>query len=448
MFELKTVSLTKKVSNEKKITLLFDTDSCCPCLYPLLYSIKILRFQSPSTQYSDLTALKSWYKFWFEKYSTSFCESFYSSSYNLEIIQNEIDNFIIYLENNNELNNIIMLRNNTNIDYEIISKKIRSFFKFYNYLVEDYLTLQAHPKLTRKEIERLKLNIRNYITLKKKIINKFSKSNRTIKSELNYSFKSMTDEMVIDLYKVISPSKLNFNNDLNPFKNKEVQIRNFLIVHLMLNYGLRVGELMLLTVNSIKSSIQSNSYNLIVTNTDDEFDDRTRKPRIKNEHSYRVIKLQERDYKFLKVYISKIRKKISSEILFTSLKPPFSALSYSSINKLFDKIDSVLRINNPKYFNERNYDSIERITPHVCRHTWAYMMLNHSFKKYENEDKLRYPVTNVIQGAIDKAQEDLRVIGGWSATSVMPIYYGKRFIVERANHSNLARIIDMSINFE
>lgn len=258
----------------------------------------------------------------------------------------------------------------------------------------------------------------------------------------------MTDEMVVDLYRVISPSKLNLNNNLNPFKIKEIQFRNFLMVHFMLNYGLRVGELMLLTVNSIKKSIQSDSYNLIITNTDDEFDDRKRKPRIKNEYSYRVIKLQERDYQFLKVYINKIRKEISSEILFTSLKPPYSALSYSSINKIFDKIDSVLRNNNPKYFDERNYDSIGRITPHVCRHTWAYMMLNYSFKKYENEDKLRYPVSNVIHSALDKAQEDLRVIGGWSPTSVMPIHYGKRFIVERANHSNLARIIDTSIKFE
>lgn len=172
MFELKTISLTKKVSNEKEITLLFDTESCCPCLYPLLYSMKILRFQSPSTQYSDLTALKSWYKFWFDKYSSSFCESFYSSSYNFEIIQNEIDNFIVYLENKNELNNIIILRND-NIDYGTISKRIRSFFKFYNFLLDDYLTIYAQPLLTRKEIERIKLNIRNYIILKKKILINF-----------------------------------------------------------------------------------------------------------------------------------------------------------------------------------------------------------------------------------------------------------------------------------
>ena len=100
MFALKTIHLEKKVSNENQIILLFDLDTTCPCLYPMLYTMKFLRFQSISTQHADLIALKFWYDFWFEKFATSFCESFFSTSYNFEIIQSEIDNFIIYLENN------------------------------------------------------------------------------------------------------------------------------------------------------------------------------------------------------------------------------------------------------------------------------------------------------------------------------------------------------------
>jgi len=103
MFALKTIHLEKKFSNENQIILLFDLDSSCPCLYPMLYTMKFLRFQSISTQHADLIAIKFWYEFWFEKFATSFCESFYSSSYNFEIIQSEIDNFIIYLENNKKM---------------------------------------------------------------------------------------------------------------------------------------------------------------------------------------------------------------------------------------------------------------------------------------------------------------------------------------------------------
>ena len=67
----------------------------------------------------------------------------------------------------------------------------------------------------------------------------------------------------------------------------------------MINYGLRVGELMLLTTKSIKKSINSDVYNLIITNTEDEYDIRSRKPSIKNELSYRVIKLSNFDYEFI-----------------------------------------------------------------------------------------------------------------------------------------------------
>lgn len=97
----------------------------------------------------------------------------------------------------------------------------------------------------------------------------------------------MNQEMIKELYSVISPSNSNSNryNELNPFRSKSVQPRNFLIIHLML-----------ITTNSIKKSIQNHSFSLIITNTDDEFDDRSKKPKIKNEYSYRVIKLQERDY--------------------------------------------------------------------------------------------------------------------------------------------------------
>lgn len=79
MFVVKTIKLSKKYSNQKHIVLLFDASATVPCLYPLLYSTTVLRFQSFATQQSDMLALKFWYEFWYQKYSTLFCESFLSS---------------------------------------------------------------------------------------------------------------------------------------------------------------------------------------------------------------------------------------------------------------------------------------------------------------------------------------------------------------------------------
>ena len=41
---------------------------------------------------------------------------------------------------------------------------------------------------------------------------------------------------------------------------------------------------------------------------------------------------------------------------------------------------------------------------------------------------------------MQKALDDLRVLGGWSANSIMPSYYAKRFVVDSANLMNFQRI--------
>lgn len=437
MFVVKTIKLSKNYSNQNHIVLLFDTSATVPCLYPLLYSLTALRFQSFATQQSDMLALKFWYEFWYQKYSTLFCESFLSSKYEPEIFLSELDSFIVFLENNKKLGtNLIRLGSNTDVNYITITQRLRSLFKYFVYLLDEYWNVR-YQDITIKELTNRRKRIDLFLLSKKKIFGRFSKRTLTVKSEINYNFKSLTNEMMVMLYKIIRPDQTASTNTENPFSTKSHQLRNFLIVHLMMNYGLRVGELMLLTKRSIKKSLNSDSYSLIITNTDDEHDSRLRKPSIKNEQSYRVIKLDSMDYKFLMLYIEKIRYCNSSDILFTSLKPPYSPLSYSSINAIFKMIELAFRTLHPIYFDDTNIDSIQKLTPHVCRHTWAYTTLAFAIKKYRNERIQSLKINNEI---MQKALEDLRVLGGWSANNTMPSYYAKRFIVDNANLMNLQRI--------
>lgn len=438
MFVIKTIQLSKRYSNQNRIVLLFDTSTTVPCLYPLLYSTTVLRFQSFATQQADMLALKFWYEFWHQKYSTLFCESFLSSKYEPEIFLNEIDNFIVFLENNKKLEtNLIRLRSNVDANYMTITQRLRSLFKYFMYLLDEYWNTR-YQDITIEELTSRRKKIDLFLLNKKRIFSKFSKRSLTVKSEINHNFKSLTNEMIVMLYKIIRPDQTAKINIDNPFSTKSHQLRNFLIVHLMMNYGLRVGELMLLTKRSIKKSINSDSYSLIITNTDDEHNSRQRKPSIKNEQSYRVIKLDSMDYNFLMLYIEKIRNFNNSDILFTSLKSPYSPLSYSSINAIFKILENAFRASHPVYFDDTNIDSIQKLTPHVCRHTWAYISLAFAIKKYRNESTL--PPNQSNDEIMQKALEDLRVLGGWSANSIMPSYYAKRFIVDSANLINLQRI--------
>ena len=431
MFVVKTIKISKNYSNQNHIVLLFDTSATVPCLYPLLYSTTVLRFQSIATQQSDMLALKFWYEFWYQKYSTLFCESFLNSKYEPEIFLNEIDNFIVFLENNKKLEtNLIRLRSNIDANYMTITQRLRSLFKYFVYLLDEYWNTR-YQDITIKELTNRRKKIDLFLLNKKRIFSKFSKHSLTVKSEINHNFKSLTNEMVAMLYKIIRPDQSAKINIDNPFSTKSHQLRNFLMVHLMMNYGLRVGELMLLTKRSIKKSLNSDSYSLIITNTDDEHDSRQRKPSIKIEQSYRVIKLDSMDYKFLMLYVEKIRNFNNSDILFTSLKPPYSPLSYSSINAIFKTIEQAFKTSHPVYFDDTNIDSIQKLTPHVCRHTWAYITLAFAIKKYRNESVS--PLSQSNDEIMQKALEDLRVLGGWSANSIMPSYYAKRFIVDSSN---------------
>lgn len=98
MFFTKTIHLSKENSKKNKIALLFDESTSSPCLYPLLFSIAVLSDKSLATQQSDMLALKYWYEFWYQKYSTTFCESFLSTKYDPNIYIKEIDNFMFFLK--------------------------------------------------------------------------------------------------------------------------------------------------------------------------------------------------------------------------------------------------------------------------------------------------------------------------------------------------------------
>ncbi|QIC62707.1 hypothetical protein FSC05_15005 (plasmid) [Acinetobacter indicus] len=54
MFFLKTIKLSKKHSTQNRIVVLFNASTTTACLYPLLYSLSVLRFQSVATQQSDM----------------------------------------------------------------------------------------------------------------------------------------------------------------------------------------------------------------------------------------------------------------------------------------------------------------------------------------------------------------------------------------------------------
>ncbi|MGS4726416.1 site-specific integrase [Citrobacter farmeri] len=244
---------------------------------------------------------------------------------------------------------------------------------------------------------------------------------------------------------VVVPSSKHKNNLLNPFPSGFIQFRNYLIIRLMLNYGLRVGELLLLECSSVKASISGDKFSLIISMPQNMTDPRTHAPSLKNEYSHRVLELDKADYEFLIIYMQKIRRKsITHNFIFASRQNPESPLSYNAVHLIFSEIDKVFSLNYPECKSAERFDALMKFTPHVTRHTWAYLTI----KKLYNLQNKRFNgagndfVKNSLSiGVMDEAKETLRLLGGWSIKSQMPELYAKRFLSEQANAENIHRLL-------
>ncbi|MGT7535885.1 hypothetical protein ACRW2I_22975, partial [Escherichia coli] len=116
---------------------------------------------------------------------------------------------------------------------------------FISFLINTYISpayRDDSPKalslLASRLHTRLQLCRENYRTLTS---NKFSQH-----SHSSQGFQSLSGAMVLSLYGIITPSSAQKHNPLNPFPSGHLQFRNFLIIRLLLNYGIRTGELLLL----------------------------------------------------------------------------------------------------------------------------------------------------------------------------------------------------------
>lgn len=426
MLKIKSITL----NNSNQLSLLFDGTTALPCLYPMFYINSSLKFKSESTQQAYLQGIKQWYEFWREKHNQSFCKYFREYKSNPELMIKEVDSFILYLENMQEIDQkLIRLGSNPSINYNTLAHRLRAIISYLSYLLDTFS--QVHGKSISPKIARYKSILSQKSDLVKNLSSNHHKAHKN-----GSNFKSLTEEMKKALYSIISPKAP------EPlFKGKKAQLRNFLIVHLLLNYGLRTGELLLLTLNSIKADSKTLNTYLLITDTHDKTDVRTTKPQIKNIQSVRTILLEKSDAQFINMYINNIRSQDSeNHMLFLSLQAPYSPLSKSGFKKVITVMNEKMKSMYPQYFDTNYIDSIDKISAHTLRHTWAYMMLKHSYESYLS--------THNRAKAMENAVESLRKMAGWSRNSTMPYLYASRFISENANLANIQRITRVDTHYE
>ena len=426
-----------------------DVKICLPALYPLRYLVDHLEYRSLSTQSASLQAIKFFYEFWYMKHRATFCYSFYCSGHDPAIAIQEMTDFFQYLENGRMVSFAPRLLPFKHSSGMTNASRVRAVIRFIGYLIATYVS-PYYRNETPKELSRHASRLNTRLLICKDDFKTLERSNQRYYSRVTQGFQSMTGDMVENVYRIVVPSSKHKNNLLNPFPSGFIQFRNYLIIRLMLNYGLRVGELLLLECSSVKASISGDKFSLIISMPQNMTDPRTHAPSLKNEYSHRVLELDKADYEFLIIYMQKIRRKsITHNFIFASRQNPESPLSYTAGHLIFSEIYQVFSLNYPEFKSAERFDALMKFTPHVTRHTWAYLTI----KKLYNLQNKRFNgagndfVKNSLSiGVMDEAKETLRLLGGWSIKSQMPELYAKRFLSEQANAENIHRFYNMILS--
>lgn len=200
----------------------------------------------------------------------------------------------------------------------------------------------------------------------------------------------------------------------NPFKDYRVRWRNWLIVYLFLLVGLRRGELLLLSIDSLKQDVDSETGEWVrwldVTTTEYE-DRRATRPSIKTAESHRQVPISEDLAALYERYVAEFRES-SDDHAFLLTARGGTPLSAESVNKMLEELTAALGDKAAKRFKQRTGGK-QHVSPHDLRHTCATARYR-SFIQHQPDREL--------------ALQRMRAFFGWSVKSTMPDLYARAAI--------------------
>jgi integrase len=222
--------------------------------------------------------------------------------------------------------------------------------------------------------------------------------------------RALPDVTLTELLAVAEPGAAG-----NPFVDQAVQMRNWLNVLLLLLCGLRRGETLLLTVDSLKQGIDKKSgeitYWLDVTTTGDD-DDRSSKPSIKTSSSHRQVPVSADLAGLIELYVAEYRVDTGSHRFLLTAETG-RQLSQERVNQMLAELSGAIPPSALERFKERAGGK-KRISPHDLRHTCATVRYD-LFLKSSDFNR-------------DLAMQRMRAFFGWAIESEEPELYARAAI--------------------
>lgn len=222
--------------------------------------------------------------------------------------------------------------------------------------------------------------------------------------------RSLPSLVVEDLYEIFDPT-----SHRNPFRTPSNRWRNFVLFLVLTQLGLRRGEVLNLTVDSLKQqfdpSVGEVRHWLDVCPAERTSDIRSRKPALKNRHAVRQLPVSQTLAVAIDTYASQYRSDVDHAFLFSSAEG--HPLALSSLGSL---IDIASRQMSPEARAALRYEGIAKVSPHDFRHTSAVIRIQ------------RFMDAGM---ELDEALHRLRPFFGWKRSSDMPFHYAGAYFAPR-----------------
>lgn len=426
---------------------LFDSETVLPTFLTLMYCVHTLHYKSANYQESELTNLKHFHHYWLDRYSNtldySVVDAEFSEKVFLKLIES-LDGFWLYLDNSKRtVGNVTSLNGQSSGSALPTLKRLstnaacfQSVCRFLDFLINHYVSLHYIAE-TPSEVDGHRRSLLHLLSARK------SNYKHLLPHNGSGQYKSLTAQQFADFVTMFPVSTNPRKDDQGRLSNSAYrQYRNHILVRLLSNYGLRIGEALLLRRSSFRTNMAGNTYYMQVANLEDGVDPRKNKLSVKTASSVRVLKITRSDYLIVQKFFEQIELLSVYDFLFTSSLGEYPPLSYQGALKIITDASSRMQKEYPYHFSSEFVDSISGVHPHMLRHTWAYLQLQYLYRKHQA--KFISAGANNPKGIMQSAIDDLRALGGWTHNSTMPAKYAKRFIAERANELNVARSKDVS----
>ncbi|MBI6553679.1 site-specific integrase [Pseudomonas veronii] len=245
--------------------------------------------------------------------------------------------------------------------------------------------------------------------VERRINRKIKAARPSWKKVRNEDMKGLTNQERGRLLEIMHPESVE-----NPFANEALKLRNYIILLLGIDMGLRRSEMLLIKIDDIR---WHNRELYVVNIESEETDPRTLAPQFKTHE--RVLEMGDDLLFALKTYVDtyrvfkggKAEAKTHPFLLVSHRRNYGGPLSVKAIDGILPRVGKVA-------------PELSHIHPHVLRHDAVFTLLE---SMREDLEKL------TPEDRTTKAQKILTYAFGWSPESNMPSLYGAKFWKEEAN---------------